>query len=216
MRFLGLRQLGLAALIACMPASVLAQCAGFSDVPTSSGFCGNVVWMKNRGVTQGCTGTTYCPGDSVTRLAMAAFMNRVGNVLTPRVYSVEDSGGLILGGSNAAILCETPDIPGVDYHRTAQVDAKLSFGLVGAGSNMMAVFPVVVSRNGGPWQAPQLQLQGGGSQHGHAMLSSYPLTDGAAVTLRFALQVSTSSGGDPPNIDGWGCHLVARIRNAVE
>ena len=60
------------------------SCAGFVDVPASDGFCPNVEWLKNRSITLGCTDTThYCPTASVTRLAMAAFMNRLGTALTP-------------------------------------------------------------------------------------------------------------------------------------
>ena len=41
---------------------------------------------KNRAITTGCTSTTlYCPTDNVSRLAMAAFMNRLGDALTPEV-----------------------------------------------------------------------------------------------------------------------------------
>jgi hypothetical protein len=35
--------------------------------------------MKTYGITKGCTATTFCPNDSVTRLQMAAFMHRLGN-----------------------------------------------------------------------------------------------------------------------------------------
>lgn len=219
MRLPRLRAIALAALIAGVAPGARAQCAGFSDVSTSSSFCGNVVWMKNRGVTQGCTGTTYCPGDNVTRLAMAAFLNRTGNVLTPQVFSVEDSGGTL--GPSATTVCETPTIAGIDYHRTAQVDAKLSFdgAITGAGERSVRL-EVAVSKNGGPWQTPQF---GGGAgvdsvprRHAHAMLSSYPLTDGAAVMLKFALQVTLSSGGDPFLLGTWACHLDAHIRNAVQ
>jgi len=60
------------------------NCVGFTDVPQSSPFCANVEWLKNREITLGCgTATTFCPNDPVTRLSMAAFMNRLGNALTP-------------------------------------------------------------------------------------------------------------------------------------
>jgi hypothetical protein len=58
-----------------------APCAGFTDVDDSSSFCVNVVWVKNRNITLGCTSPTlYCPNNAVTRLQMAAFLNRLGNV----------------------------------------------------------------------------------------------------------------------------------------
>ena len=62
------------------------DCVGFTDVPAASPFCPNVEWMKNRGITIGCTSTTlYCPTDVVTRLSMAVFMNRLGKALTPEI-----------------------------------------------------------------------------------------------------------------------------------
>lgn len=60
------------------PLALAAPCAGFTDVDTSSPFCANVAWMKNRGITLGCTATLYCPDEFVTRLQMAAFLYRLG------------------------------------------------------------------------------------------------------------------------------------------
>jgi hypothetical protein len=41
-------------------------CAPFTDVAAASGFCTNIQWLHNRGVTQGCTTTTYCPAPATT------------------------------------------------------------------------------------------------------------------------------------------------------
>ena len=79
--------LGLAGLLVLGLLSTAAQalpCAGFTDVEDTSPFCGNVTWLKNRGITLGCTSATlYCPNDFVSRLQMAAFMNRLGDSLFP-------------------------------------------------------------------------------------------------------------------------------------
>lgn len=71
-----------------------APCAGFTDVQDSNSFCPNVTWMKSRGITLGCTATLYCPNDSVTRLAMAAFISRLDRVLPPTLV---DAGGTAFG-----------------------------------------------------------------------------------------------------------------------
>jgi hypothetical protein len=78
----------LSAFLALLPAAARAQdCAGFTDITVFSPFCTNAQAMKNRAITLGCgDGTTYCPDEPVIRLQMAAFMNRVGNVLEPRVF----------------------------------------------------------------------------------------------------------------------------------
>ena len=85
----------LIAFLACLALPVLAApCAGFTDVQDTDPFCANVVWMKTRGITLGCTATLYCPTDPVTRLAMAAFVNRLGDVvLPPNVIWVAPVGG---------------------------------------------------------------------------------------------------------------------------
>ena len=71
-------------------ATAAAPCAGFLDVEDTSQFCANVEWMKNRGVTVGCTTTLYCPNDPVNRLAMAAFISRLDRVLGPTVVDAQD------------------------------------------------------------------------------------------------------------------------------
>ena len=50
-----------------------AACGNFSDVGAGDFFCPNVEWLRNRSVTLGCGPGIYCPGDIVTRGAMAAF-----------------------------------------------------------------------------------------------------------------------------------------------
>ncbi len=76
-----------------MPAAA-APCAGFTDVDSTNPFCVNVGWMKSRAITLGCTSTLSCPNDAVSRLAMAAFLNRLGDVLLPpNVVWVAPAGG---------------------------------------------------------------------------------------------------------------------------
>ena len=109
-----------------IPAALSAPCAGFVDVDTSSGFCPNVEWLKNRQITLGCASppnppNSYCPGDSVTRLQMAAFMNRLGNALTPTQLRVDAApGGIDLDVGN--VVCQTGDFLVANYPRRAYVD----------------------------------------------------------------------------------------------
>ena len=44
--------------LATSPASA-ASCAGFVDVDDASAFCANVTWIRNRGITLGCTANQY-------------------------------------------------------------------------------------------------------------------------------------------------------------
>jgi hypothetical protein len=71
-----------------------APCAGFIDVQDTDAFCPSVAWMKNRGVTTGCTATAYCPNDAVTRLQMAGFLSRMDRVLP---MTLVDANGIAIG-----------------------------------------------------------------------------------------------------------------------
>lgn len=54
-------------------------CAGgspFTDVSQSSPFCPHIKRAQELGITNGCTATTYCPAQNVTRLQMAIFLVR--------------------------------------------------------------------------------------------------------------------------------------------
>ena len=64
-----------------------APCAGFDDVDTSATYCTAVQWIKSRGVTLGCTATSYCPDAAVNRAQMALFMSRLSTALLPQFYS---------------------------------------------------------------------------------------------------------------------------------
>jgi len=46
----------------------------FTDVPSSSPFFRFVEILLHRGITSGCAGTAYCPGNSTTRAQMAVFL----------------------------------------------------------------------------------------------------------------------------------------------
>lgn len=47
----------------------------FTDIG-SSGFKNDIFWLYNRGITAGCSATTFCPRSSVTREQMASFLVR--------------------------------------------------------------------------------------------------------------------------------------------
>ncbi len=82
------RMAAVAAFVLLAAPAMAQNCAGFTDTVDDGiapgAFCPNVQWVKNRNITLGCTLTTlYCPNSNVTRLQMAAFMNRLGAALTP-------------------------------------------------------------------------------------------------------------------------------------
>ena len=123
-----------------------APCAGFGDVASTDGFCANVEWIRNRGITLGCTSAPlYCPSGSVTRLQMAAFMNRLGTALTPTQLPVDVSPGTI-DLDAGAVVCQTPVFPVSGFPRRAYVDVSFS-GQASADVGLAA--DIVMTEDGG-------------------------------------------------------------------
>ena len=46
----------------------------FTDVPVANPFCKHIHFLWAKGIVDGCTATTYCPGSAVARDAMAKFI----------------------------------------------------------------------------------------------------------------------------------------------
>lgn len=118
-------------LSAVAPLASAAPCAGFVDVDDANSaqaaFCPSVEWIKNRSVTTGCAiANSYCPNDAVSRLAMAAFMNRLGVALTPAQVRVDTSPGAIDLDANAVVCTNTPAVAVTGYPRQAIVDLTFS------------------------------------------------------------------------------------------
>ena len=195
-----------------------AQCAGFSDVSPglSNPFCANVTWMKNRAITLGCTPTLYCAEQGVGRLSMAAFMNRMGDTLTPKVLSAEETGGT-LDFSADHIVCQTAVLPAPvgAYPRTFDADASLSFEV--SGLQTVYVVPVV-SKDGQAWQAlgqGSFPVAVAGSRfHATAVTPAFELNDAGPATLQFGLRVSRQNQFTQ-TITTWTCHLQVAVRNAI-
>ncbi len=138
------------ATMAAAPGALAAPCAGFIDVDDTSAFCPNVDWLKNRAITLGCGlpgANTYCPNDPVIRLAMAAFMNRLGTALTPVQLRVDLAPGAI-DLDTSPVVCQTGDlvVAATSFPRRAYVD--LSFNGNATGDVGLAA-DLVVSLDGG-------------------------------------------------------------------
>jgi hypothetical protein len=190
-------------------------CAGFTDVSAGHPFCQNVEWLKNRGVTTGCTSATlFCPNDPVSRLQMALFMNRLANALAPAVVRVESSGGAT-DLSTQPVLCQTADQAIDDFPRTFMVWAVLT--ALGATVENLAI-DVVRSTNGGPFVAINQQstifpLRNQVSNNAFLLSSPQNAAVELAVdsTYRFGLRVARTTGLG--NLLNFQCHLILEIRN---
>lgn len=98
------------------------HCAGFDDVDAADPFCASVEWLRNREVTLGCRTFDYCPGVPVSRLAMAAFMDRLGGVLAPETLLVGSVPDWLYAGP---LHCQLT-VPAATHPRRAIVDVVVS------------------------------------------------------------------------------------------
>lgn len=210
-----IRMAGLSAALASVPAVQAAPCAGFTDVDSTSSFCANVEWVKNRSVTLGCTTpTTYCPASNVTRLQMAAFLNRLGTVLTPQYVSRTDAS---MGNSLASPglpVCETIDVAAESYPRRAVVDG-IVIVIASATSQGVAVRARHSTDGGTTWD-----ISLGGS---YGVVTNNPSYDGLTLPLvddvdlapgmsyRFDV-LASSLNGTPGSADVF-CQLRVRIEH---
>jgi hypothetical protein len=150
--FRGLRNCLLVAGLLASGGALAAPCAGFTDVDDTSPFCPNVEWMKNRAITLGCAPTLYCPVDQVTRLQIAAFMNRLGTAMTP-VYLYQGQGiGAVATFTVPLNICATSALPAAPYPR--QVHHTVTLSVQTLGGLVYTVTPVFSTDGGTTWQLP--------------------------------------------------------------
>lgn len=188
-----LRTLVAVAALCIAPAVLAAPCAGFTDVADNDPFCPSVEWIKNRQVTLGCSATTYCPGDPVIRLTMAAFMNRLGNTLTPLQARVDVAPGAIDLDADA-VVCQTADITIAGYPRRALVD--LTFSAQAPGDVDIAADLVKSVDGGANWtQLTAVGNRGSVATNRWGNLANLAATDLAVNdVVRFGVRVTRAGG----------------------
>jgi hypothetical protein len=191
-------------------AALGAPCAGFTDVDTSSSFCANVAWLKNRAITQGCTSTAYCPGDNVIRLQMAAFMTRLGDALTPVQLAVDAAPGAIdLDASS--VVCETADFVATGFARVAYADVRFS-GNASAAVDVAA--DLVMSTDGGAnWNNLNLfSNRGFVPANRWGMLSDLGFASlEVAQSARFGVRITRGGMAGSTDLADSRCELRVRI-----
>lgn len=186
-----------------------AQCAGFPDV-VNDGFCANVEWIKNRQVTLGCGGGAFCPYGTVTRLQMAAFMNRLGTALTPIQVRREAITGPMDPDLNP-VVCPTDAFTVTNYPRRAFVDGALSaLGAADAGFGAT----LVMSTNGGAsWQPMNAEPSRGsvlaGQWSGVSDIAYADLDVGTSVT--WGLRVSRAGIASSGDLSDGRCQLRSLV-----
>ena len=212
----------LLALGMCAGTAAGAPCAGFVDVddsvPAQAAFCGNVEWLKNRAITLGCTDTQhFCPGDTVSRLAMAAFMNRLGKALTPVVLHKEQywTTNVTVGSpAGGVLLCGTDsDYAVTDFPRTARFNATV-YGVPLSTAWLVGWWRYSVDAgttwNNVPNAISQRDWAGTGQVAGFSVMAP-PMDLEAGTSYRFAL--FGSAMGQTYTFMPFGCQIEVVITN---
>ncbi len=120
-------------LVVSIPGGVWAS-HQFSDVPDGHTHHATISAIKNAGITGGCTASTYCPSEPVTRAQMATFFQRgAGRVA---MGTLNNPISLPSSGSVVTITQVQLDVPGVQSAGNVQfvkVDAALTTFQTGTG-----------------------------------------------------------------------------------
>jgi hypothetical protein len=179
--------------LATVEAVAAPPCAGFNDVDAVASVCPDVEWIKNRGVTLGCAAGLYCPNNSVRRDQMAAFMNRLGEALTPQQLLVDASPGAADLDANT-VVCQTANFAVTGYPRRAYLD--LAFAGMAPAAVDLAANLVMSTNSGASWtQVTTLANRGSVPANGWgnlANLGTQDLTVGQNV--RFGVRLNRVSG----------------------
>jgi hypothetical protein len=144
------KQLAAAAFLVVPAVASAGPCAGaspFADVPATASYCTETEWLKNRNVTTGCGGANFCPGDFVTRGAMALFLKRLGDALIEPPRSVAGGFGALTLNSFHIKMCQIKVSP-VGYPRLFALTGHAS-ALGGSATNTVVLVEVGIDRIGG-------------------------------------------------------------------
>jgi hypothetical protein len=118
----------------------------FTDVSAAAGYCTETEWLKNRNITTGCGSATFCPGDFVTRGAMALFLKRLGDALIEPPRSVAGGFGALTLNSFHMRMCQIK-VPPVGYPRLFALTGHAS-ALGGSATNTVVLVEVGIDRIG--------------------------------------------------------------------
>jgi hypothetical protein len=202
-------------LAALSSGTLAAPCGTFTDVQDTDAFCNATQWLKNRGVTLGCTSATlYCPADVVTRASMALFMNRLGIALTPRLLGTQaQTTAATLQPNQFQPYCLTETVPAVNYPRIARATGSITAPMAGP----LAQLFLVVTLDGAPFANMNFQFANLPAPNGTVPLTwtSNVVNVPAGSTAAFAVGVSNPAGsGGNLNLSAGTCAVAVDIVNA--
>lgn len=179
----------------------------FVDVPTDSNYCIAAEWMKQRGVTAGCSDAThYCPDQTVTRASMALFLQRLANALEPKFpRQAETFAGKVI----PFMACVTPAMDMGNYVHVATGTAM--FYAETGGATYITSVSLMYSVDGGAWTDWSEYVTPVTLSAGYRTANSVSMAHHFQphASVRFGLMVDANGVA----IEG-GCELRARVENS--
>jgi len=155
----------------------------FTDLPDSSPFCTEALWMRNAVVTIGCgNGTIYCGADPVTRGQMALFMKRLVRAVTPDIVhaAFASTGDIDTGLATCITAPYTIPSTGANYRLLLSAIGGVSFVTNGPADVFVSV---QMSTNGLPF-----------SQLVPALRASVPANQWTSVPVLWSQTITGGSG----------------------
>ena len=197
----------------------------FSDVPTTNTFHGDIDAIADAGVTVGCSPTTYCPKDYVTREQMAAFLNRLGALGPGKVPVVNadkvDGKDEVLGAGDIVMVEYGPWMLYTPTNARIQPSGDAAYvfpGSAGATEGLTISLQAPASIDGRTFGLKSVEICWGASAGTIDDLSAYQaLVDGYIELAENNDGASLASGGcltatDPtPNTVVGGVNATFRI-----
>jgi hypothetical protein len=154
----------------------------------------------------------YCPNDAVSRLAMAAFMNRLGTALTAIVLPQQAVTGA-LDPDASPVVCATTDRTETGFPRRVFLDGV--FTATASADVGLAADPVISIDSGVSWLSLATQGQRGFVRANRWVnlrsLGSFDLP--AGQKWRVGLRVSRGGLPGAATLTDGSCNLRARIDN---
>lgn len=188
--------------------AITASCnTSFVDVPTDASYCQAAEWLKQRGVTLGCSDTThYCPNEFVTRGSMALFLRRLSDVEAPLFRHASQFTSM----DTSAYVCQTNSIAIGNYPRIATGVGTASVSASSGAANFTV--QVLYSTNGGVnwnfWSDNYLAFNAPAGIFGNGTSVATPTTFAAGQAVTFALAVTSNR---PASVS---CELTVRLDNS--
>jgi S-layer homology domain len=169
----------------------------FTDVSDSNPHHDDINIIAGAGITAGCSPTTFCPSDAVTRQQMGSFLARTLRAATPAFRVGVGFTGALDPDANE-IACATPELSPTVAAK-AIVQGYVNLKQDGAGELGYRVIPTVSDDGGATWTDLPAQFHTFATSFASGAWTSAPQAFslpeiGADLPNRWGLRVARESG----------------------